>query len=172
MFRRVAMRLIVVSWSTVMVFTGCIVPPPIEPEELELNLPPVLEFITPESPTQTITDPQAVTLSARAFDPNPEEELFFAWIGSSIGTQQLLSTRRSIDDELFNGALYSFDEIEFTLNPCQEQLRGETSETIWLYVSDRRLQQRTETSIETEDDGYITATSWEFDIRPGACDAL
>ena len=151
--------------------TACIVPPPIEPEDNEVNLPPVLEFITPEFPTQTITDPQGVPLSARPFDPNPEEEIFFAWIGQKIGTQQLLSSRRTLNEELFNGALYSFETIEFTLNPCQERLRGETSETIWLYVSDRRLQQLTETSVETEEGGYISATSWTFDIRPGACDA-
>ncbi len=167
-FRAIAPCCIGVIWSIFML--GCIVPPPIEPELAEINQPPRIDLTSP-SVIQTINDPTPILLSGRPLDANEETQLYYAWIGRNTD-RTLATVGRTTDQELVDGIFFVYETIELDVNPCGRDLRDQTNETIWLYVSDRPISVRSDTDVRTETGGFLVSHSWTFDIRPGACDGF
>lgn len=161
-------RYIGVLWSVFMV--GCIVPPPIEPELPEINRPPRIDSTSPNV-LQTISENTPISISARPLDPNDEKQLYYAWIGKN-SDRTLATVGRTSDNERVDGIFFVYETIELELDPCGRDLRGESNETIWLYLSDRPLSVRSDTDVRTEEGGFIESHSWTFDIRPGVCDGF
>ncbi len=150
--------------------TGCIVPPPIEPELAEINRPPRIGLASPNV-IQTINDPTPLILSAQPLDPNEETQLYYAWIGQNTD-RTLATVGRTSDQELVEGLYFVYETVELDINPCGRDLRDQTHETIWLYVSDRPISVRSDIDVRTELGGFLVSHSWTLEIRPGACDGF
>lgn len=148
--------------------TSCVLAPPIEAEREQPDQPPFLDFMDPEDPFVTADSPERITLSVRAFDPNPHPNLFYAWVGEETFPVERTANREP-GDVLEEGEIfYRFETIERDIDPCGPDLEGEDRETIWVYVSDRPLQLQGR-NVVTEPDGFLTSHAWIIQKEPGAC---
>jgi hypothetical protein len=149
-----------------MLCTGCLISPGITPEPEERNLPPYLDFMEPEIPQVIADSPAPINFSVRAFDPNREESLYWFVLGEETFPDQG-EIFRLPGESLQNGVFYRFEPIEFEVEPCGDDLAGESRETIWVYVSDRPLTISNRTVIPEGE--YLESFAWIIDIRPEAC---
>lgn len=152
---------------------GCFVSPPIEPLQLEPNYPPYIDpiFVRPTREVIRVDTPDLQRLSIETFlDPNDEDVLYYAWIGEKLGLIEQFEVGRRLDQsELFKGIFYQFGRVEIEIDPCSERLRDAESETIWIYVADRRFVRITANGVEVEDGGYMDAHVWLLKFGPRLC---
>lgn len=153
--------------------SACLLSPPIEPEPPEINQPPFVDpdRLLPGEEIITVTSSSEIILEAsQLFDPNPEPFLFYAWIAEGGWLSQNARTPLSADQgELHRDVYYRFDGISLAFNPCNPNVRDKTSETIFLYVSDRSFVEVTNTTVTTEPGAFLDVWAWVFQIQPGAC---
>ena len=157
-----------------MTFSGCIIPPPIEAEPPDINLPPYIDpdRLLPNATIITVTTSDEIVLEAsQLFDPNPEAQLSYAWLAE--GGWLSLNARSQLaadQDELYKDIYYRFDGVQYAFNPCNPSVRDKRSETIFLYVSDRPFIQVTNTSVTSDENGFLDVWAWVFQLQPGICD--
>lgn len=159
--------------------SACLLTPPIEPVEPELNYPPYIDpdFVRPdrdvvrvERPPGTLGVPPIRVSVETLLDPNPENTLYYAWIGRRLGLiEQARVSRNTEQTSLYNDIFYQFGRVDLELDPCNERLRGTDSETIWIFVSDRRFTRVTSDGVQVELGGFIDAHSWIFEFEAGLC---
>ncbi len=150
--------------------TGCLISPPIESEPFAPERPPRLDFMDPADRNVTVSGPEPIRLSVRAFDENPHDFLDVIWVGEELRANVLNVARQS--DILEDGEIeYRFDVIELLINePCQE-FAGVSKETISVYVADASLD-LVGNNVRLSDPGgggFIATFSWILTIQPGAC---
>ncbi len=157
-----------------MILSSCVAAPPIEAEPPDINLPPLIDpdRILPSSAIIAVTSSNEIVLEAsQLFDPNPEPQLFYAWIADGGWLSQNARVQLSVDQEdLYRDIYYRFDGVQYAFNPCNPNVRDKKSETIFLYVSDRSFLEVTNTSVTPDEDGYLEVWAWVFQIQPGVCD--
>jgi hypothetical protein len=153
--------------------TGCIVSPPISPMEAEPNYPPYIDpvFVRPTREVIRVDTPEIQRFSVETLlDPNDEDVLYYAWIGEKLGLiEQYEVARRPEQTELFKGIFYQYGRVEIEIDPCAERLRDADSETIWVYVADRRFVRLTATGVEVEEGGFMDAHVWLMKFGPRLC---
>lgn len=150
---------------------GCL-GPAITEEAPERNLPPYIapDFLTPAEDILRIESADQVVLGAETLlDPNPEERLFYAFIGERSGLIEQASTPRQATDELYDGTFYFFDPVQTEIDPCNERVRTHDDETIRLFVADRPFSRVTASGVEVEDGGYVTVHRWTLRFRSQLC---
>lgn len=157
------------SGTAMLILTGCVVPPPIEPEAPEENFPPFIDDVEPATRTTQVTTSAPLVLSARLFDPNAEQSLSVAWIGEKTGFIKTGRFRIEPTEELDRGIFYEFGQTSHELSTCTSVLRFEDQETIWVYVSDGQLDFPSPNTIESEG-GFIESHSWLLELDPNRCD--
>lgn len=159
--------------SCAVFLSGCLMSPPIEPVPPEINQPPYIDpdRILPGEEIITVTSGEEITLEAsQLFDPNAEPFLFYAWIAEGGWLAQNARTSLSADQgDLHRDLYYRFDGISLQFNPCNPNVRDKSSETIFLYVSDRSFVEVTNTTVTLEEGAYLEVWAWVFQIQPGAC---
>ncbi|MFU8802771.1 MAG: hypothetical protein ACNA8W_03080 [Bradymonadaceae bacterium] len=152
---------------------GCFVSPPIEPLDPELNYPPYIDpvFVRPTQEVIRVDTPEIQRLSVETFlDPNREDVLYYAWIGERLGLIEQSGVGPSPDQtELFKGIFYQFGRSEVEIDPCAPELRDVESETIWIYVADRRFVRITGDGVEVEEGGFMDAHAWLLKFGPRLC---
>lgn len=158
-------------WVGAQLMTGCIVAPPIEVRPLEENKPPFLDEFQPTNRSVVVTTPNLV-LRARLYDQNRERSLSVAWFGKKSGFIMAGEYPILPKKELEKGIFYEFEPAVFELATCSNTLRLEEQETIWLYVSDRRLQFPTVDTVTTEEGGFMASTSWDLHLSPDRCNTV
>jgi len=153
--------------------SACLISPPIEPVPPEINQPPYIDpdRVLPGEEIISVTSSSEIILEAsQLFDPNPEPFLFYAWIAEGGWLSQNARTPLSADQgELHRDLYYRFDGISLAFNPCNPNVRDKSSETIFLYVSDRSFVEVTNTTVTTEPGSFLDVWAWVFQIQPGAC---
>ncbi len=161
------MAYLLLLFSTV----GCL-GPAITEEAPERNLPPYIapDFLTPGEDILRIESTDQVVLGAETLlDPNPEDRLFYAFIGERSGLIEQASTPRQATDELHDGTFYFFDPVQTEIDPCNERVRTHDDETIRLFVADRPFSRVTSSGVEVEDGGYVTVHRWTLRFRSQLC---
>lgn len=173
MLRLPSVSLIACVVVSMCVSSGCFFSPPIEATPAEINQPPFIDpdRLLPGEEVITVTSGGEIVLEAtQLFDPNPEPFLFYAWIAEGGWLSQNARTPFSADQgELYRGLYHRFDGVSFAFNPCNPNVRDKTSETIFLYVSDRSFVEVTNTSVTPEEGAYLDIWAWVFQIQPGVC---
>lgn len=137
-----------------------------------MNLAPHIadEFLTPAEDVLRVESPDPLVLGAESLlDPNPEDALYYAFIGEHSGIIEQATSSRHPTDELYRDALYLFDRVDVEIDPCSERLRGRDNELIRLFVSDRPFHRVTESGAEPDDDGFITSHRWLLRFRSQLC---
>jgi len=153
--------------------SGCLIPPPIEPEPPEINRAPFIDpdRVLPADPFIVVTDSTPISIAAsQLFDPNVENALFYAFLGQRGG--QLKNSQAQIAPDLTDlhrGVYVQYEGADFVFNPCGVATRDAESETIFLYVTDRPFQEITSDSVTPADDAFMVSFSWVFQIAEGAC---
>lgn len=158
---------------------ACLLTPPIEPMEPEMNYPPYIDpdFVRPDrdvirverQPGATNVPPIRVSVET-LLDPNPENVLYYAWIGRQLGLIEQAQISRNLEQSSpYNGIFYQFGRVELELDPCIDRLRGIDSETIWIFVADRRFTRVTADGVEVEAGGFVDAHAWLFEFEAGLC---
>ena len=151
--------------------TGCL-GAPVEEEPPDVNLPPYIspEFLTPDREVLWVESAEPVELAVETLlDPNPEERLYYVFIGERTGLLEQSNVSAVPTDDLYRDAFYQFDRVAVDVDPCAERLRDHTDELIRLFVSDRPFDRVTEAEVEADDDGFIAAHRWLLRINEQIC---
>jgi hypothetical protein len=158
--------------GTLMCLAGCVVPPPIEPEPPQNNFPPFIDSVEPATPVTQVTS-SVISLSVRLFDPNRETQgLTVAWFGEKSDLIKSGNFPLQPTEDLDRGIFYEFGQASHDLSTCGSDLRFEDTETIWVYVSDRRLVFPGDNTVEPEgEDGFVESHSWLLQLDPNRCDS-
>lgn len=153
--------------------SACIITPPIEPEPPDINQPPYIEpdRVRPQESIIAITDGNEIELQVtELFDPNLEESLHYALVGEKNGLVRIGLSGLSLDqDELYRGVFYRYEGVSYLLNPCSIALRGESTETIFLYVSDRPIEIN-DSDITIAEGAFLDVWAWVFQLQAGICE--
>ncbi len=152
---------------------SCLVAPPIEPEPPDINKPPFIDpdRLQPEVSIVTVTTADEITVEAtELYDPNLEDSLSWVFLSEKSGVLRTSRSQLALDqDELYLGIFYRFEGASYQFNPCNQDVRDELNETIFLYVSDQPFQDITDTEVVVEDGAFLDAWGWVFQIQPGVC---
>lgn len=158
--------------TTTLVLAGCFMSPPIHPMEPEMNHPPYIDpdFVRPRRELVRV-ESIPVRLSVEAIlDPNEEDVLYYAWIGKNSGLIEQAQVWPNLEQSsLYKGIFYQFGRVELEIDPCSERLRGVDTETIWIYVADRRFTRVSGEGVEVDTGGYVESHSWVLEFRTGLC---
>ena len=158
----------------VMFMNACLVAPPIEPEPPDINKPPFVDpdRVQPELSVVTVTTADEINVQAtELYDPNPEESLSWVFLSEKSGVLRSSRSQPALDQEdLYLGIFYRFEGASYLFNPCNQDVRGEPTETIFLYVSDRPFQDITDNEVVVEEGAFLDAWGWVFQIPPGVCE--
>ena len=148
---------------------GCLLAPPVEIEAAQENLPPYIDY-SETFPAQEVVfadDTDTIELSAGGlFDPNPEPELFYVWY-SATRSEVLDSTNTVLIER---GELFSqYAPVSISINPCARDLQGRQSESIWLYLTDRRWERVGSAGVVPAPGAFLTARAWTLDLSFVVC---
>ena len=138
---------------------------PIEAEPLE-NGPPYIGEVSPKEAIRQVRGRDAaVSLGAvRLYDPNREENLYVAWLGSNQGFISSTTTEWSRKTTLQRGTFHQYEEVSQDYIPCDANDAGTRGrETVWMYVSDRPFETTTNESVEAREGGYLVSHAWVLD---------
>lgn len=152
--------------------TAACLSPTLDEESPDVNLPPVIDsnFVTPVEDVVHVETSDTVHLAVESLlDPNPEEVLYYAFIGERSGIIEQATATRHPTDERYRDAMYLFERIEIEIDPCGERLRDHGDELIRLFVSDRPFQRVTQSAAEPADDGYVASHRWLLRFRQQLC---
>lgn len=145
---------------------------PIAPEDPE-ERPPYIDpnTVSPERSNVAITNTQNTNIEFSVggiYDPNREEELHVIWMARHSGFQRDSTLQR---DEsagkitLNKGEFYKFEGTSHEFNPCTspdlDPERGD--ETLWVYVSDRAFDSRTDRDFELQPGAFVVSHSWAIE---------
>lgn len=159
-------QFVLILWAA-----GCM-SPTLEEDPSDVNLPPHMaaEFLTPAEDVLRVESNDPVVLAVETLlDPNPEEALYYAFVGERSGLiEQATATRRPTDDR-YRDIFYLFDRAEVEIDPCAERLRNHDDELIRLFVSDRPFQRVTESGVEIDDQAHLISHHWLLRFRSQIC---
>lgn len=145
---------------------------PVEEEPKEVNLPHHISpsFISPEREVLFVESSDEFTIAVdQLFDPNDEEQLYYAVIGERSGLIEQATAAPYPTGGLYREAFKKFTGLEFTIDPCAQRLRDHSDEFIRLYVSDRPFQRVTEAVVEADDEGFLTTHRWLLRFNDQIC---
>ncbi|MBA2663458.1 MAG: hypothetical protein H0U74_14315 [Bradymonadaceae bacterium] len=159
--------------------SGCLLTPPIEPQEPEMNYPPFIDpdFVRPEREVIRVerevgrVGVPPIRVSVETFlDPNAENVLYYAWIGKRLGLIEQAQVGPNLEQtSLYKGIFYQFGRVEIEIDPCIDRLRGVDSETLWVFVADRRFVRVAGDGVQVEAGGYLDSHAWVFEFDAGLC---
>lgn len=142
------------------------------PEPEDVNFPPHIDDAFLEPPEDVLhvesDDPVVLTVST-LLDPDPEDQLHYAFVGERSGIVVQATSSRRPEEELYRDLFFLFDRAEVEIDPCAERLRGKDDELIRLFVSDRPFQRVTETGVDIDDEGHLDTHRWLLRFRPQLC---
>lgn len=151
---------------------GCILPPEITPEPVEINYPPYIDrdFIIPQEEVVLFENraPKELRVT-KLLDPNPEGELYYAWFGRNLGLITESNVLPEPEAQLVRGIYNAFEGTAVSIDPCDARLAGVEREVIWLYVSDRDWEQTGSGGVFEQENQYKVAHTWvlEFNVFCG-----
>lgn len=159
---------------------GCILAPPIETEPQPRNHPPHIwrESVRPQDEIIFASGANDIELAVDAvFDQDEEEVLDFAWYIPTLGRIEtgkldLVGSVEEIEgtDESELGIFYQYEETSYTISPCDSELSGRQSVTVWFYVSDRNWEGTSSTGVTTAPGAFLTSWAWVIDLSNATCD--
>jgi len=151
---------LIAGWLAVAVLGtgGC---GPIEPEP-RTNDPPHIGEVDPSE--SIVSASGEVTLTAvQLYDPDREDSLNVRWISSQRNFISDTTSGR-IGETTFNGRhVYVYEDVSVTIDPCTQTDQLQGRETVWLYVSDRRIEQSSDGTVRTVEGGYLVSHTWVLD---------
>ncbi len=141
-------------------------------EANSVNLPPHIDdsFLEPREDVVRVESRETVTLAVSALlDPNPEEQLYYAFIGDRSGLLVQATATAKPEDERHGDIFYYFDRAQVEVDPCSEPLRDRDDELIRLFVSDRPFQRVTTSDVEIDEDAHLVTHRWLLRFGPQLC---
>lgn len=151
---------VMVAAAAMVVAAGC---GPIEPEP-RTNAPP---YIGELDPSEAIVsgageDPKVTLRAVQLYDPDQEESLNVRWVGNKRNFISDTTSSRIGETTLNDQKFHQYEEVSVELYPCRlDEQPGR--ETVWLYVSDRRIEQSPNGTVRTVEGGYLVSHAWALD---------
>ncbi|MFB6373071.1 MAG: hypothetical protein ABEN55_08140 [Bradymonadaceae bacterium] len=137
---------------------------PVEPEP-RTNSPPYIGEVSPSQSTRRVTGANtSVPLSAnQLYDPDREESLSVRWVSSKRQFISNTTTDRVKKTTVNDQTFYLYEKVSVDIVPCNSRDPGdplEGQETIWLYVSDRSIEQDSQGRVRPGRGGYLVSHAW------------
>lgn len=156
-------------------FSGCMLSPPIEPRE-EPNLSPRIRPFRPDEKSavlrvtrEMIEEDREVVLEAELFDPNNESQLHYLFLSDEQNVLVQSDTGAAVEEI---GAEFYFGSVQVRFDPCANEVSIPGAEVVTLYVSDRGFQSISPdpNQIVEAEGALMVAYSWTLKYDAGICD--
>lgn len=137
---------------------------PVEPEPRTNDPPYIGEVVPPQSIVDVSGQNTEETITAvQLYDPDREDSLSVRWLSDRRGFLSDTNSNRVRETTLNGRRFHQFEEVSVTIDLCapDDQLSGR--ETVWLYVSDRDIEQSSDGTVRPGAGGYLVSHSWVFE---------